>query len=131
MANITDILIGPGDVKKKEQQQQQQQDLIFRIITTAEDTSGNTSDGVIQIEIICLNPTQFSEWTDGFNMLLERPIQNKDTAEFVNSLSDLELRLHLLDIAAEGIELPKEDPVLPELPPVGARYFHDNVIKVE
>ena len=118
-------MLGPIDSNKKNEK-----DLVFRIVTTTEDTSGNTSDGLVQIEIICVNPTQFSEWTDGFNLLLQRPIQNKDTAEFVNSLSDLELRLHLLDIAAEGIELPKEDPVMPELPPIGARYFHDSTLKM-
>ncbi|KAK9708298.1 hypothetical protein K7432_009716 [Basidiobolus ranarum] len=59
--------------------------------------------------------TQFSEWTDGFNMFFDKNIANKDTAELVQSLTEIELKVHLLDISAEQIELPTYCEV-PELP---------------
>ncbi|KAK9760133.1 hypothetical protein K7432_016151, partial [Basidiobolus ranarum] len=68
--------------------------------------------------------TQFSEWTDGFNMLFDKNIANKDTAELIQSLTEIELKVHLLDISAEQIELPTYCEV-PELPSNFNFYYLD------
>jgi hypothetical protein len=73
----------------------------------------DSSDNPI-LSLTCSSPTQYSEWTDGFNFLLGKAIANKDTAEFIQSLVDVELRIRLLDITAEKLELKTlEPPVLP------------------
>ncbi|ORY00434.1 hypothetical protein K493DRAFT_103700 [Basidiobolus meristosporus CBS 931.73] len=68
--------------------------------------------------------TLFSEWTDGLNMLFDKNIANKDTAELIQSLTELELKVHLLDITAEQVELPSYCEI-PELPSNFDFYYRD------
>ncbi|KAI9218904.1 hypothetical protein BC828DRAFT_387402 [Blastocladiella britannica] len=60
------------------------------------------------LDLICPTATQFSEWTDGLNVIFGRPIANKDTQEFVQSLTDVEVRLRLLDVVADNLTLRME-----------------------
>ncbi|KAJ3365787.1 hypothetical protein GGF32_008185 [Allomyces javanicus] len=84
----------------------------------------NDADLVSIMDLVCMTPTQYSEWTDGFNLLLNKGITNKDTAEFVQALTEIQLRIRLLDITADRIPLcqPAE---MPPLPPDVSFFYED------
>ena len=78
------------------------------------------------LDLVCCSATQFSEWTDGFNMLFDRNIANKDTAEFIQSLTDIQLRLQLLDVVSEKLDLGGTAIQAPPLP-LSASFWYDDV----
>src|SRR6266498_454883 len=49
---------------------------------------------------------QYSEWTDGFNMLFDKNISSNDTAEFIQVLTEIGVRVKLLDLSGEKVEIP-------------------------
>ncbi|KAI9183348.1 hypothetical protein H9P43_004265 [Blastocladiella emersonii ATCC 22665] len=84
---------------------------------------GGPDNGLLHL--ICTSATQFSEWTDGLNLLLSRGIVNKDTTEFIQSLTDITVRLRLLDVKANGLEL-RDQIDVPPLPP-NVNFFYEDV----
>ncbi|TPX57439.1 hypothetical protein PhCBS80983_g03831 [Powellomyces hirtus] len=56
-------------------------------------------------DFICATSTQYSEWTDGFNMLLDKNISNRDTAEYIRMLTEVAVTLALLDVTGESIDV--------------------------
>ncbi|KAI8824188.1 ELMO/CED-12 family-domain-containing protein [Fimicolochytrium jonesii] len=56
-------------------------------------------------DFICSTQVQYSEWTDGFNMLLDKNIVNRDTADYIAALTDVAVTLALLDLTGENIDV--------------------------
>ncbi|KAL7752725.1 hypothetical protein RI367_001727 [Sorochytrium milnesiophthora] len=78
------------------------------------------------MDLICSTYPQFSEWTDGFNALFDRSIANRDTAEYITLLTDCQIRLQLMDLVAERIDIGTgPDPAVPALPTSDAFWYDD------
>ncbi|KAJ3120690.1 hypothetical protein HK098_004410 [Nowakowskiella sp. JEL0407] len=79
--------------------------LCFSLTTTSASSEGNGNFTSL-MDFVCTSPTQYSEWTDGFNMLLDQNITSDETAAYIQELTDMRLKVALLDITAYGIEIP-------------------------
>ncbi|CAG8558682.1 3097_t:CDS:10 [Ambispora leptoticha] len=80
-------------------------------------------------DFAALNHIQYSEWTDGFNMLFDKNIGSRDTAEFIHVLTEIGVRVKLLDLSGERVEIPQTVEVPSELPVVGPNgrgFFYDD-----
>lgn len=68
-------------------------------------------------EMQALNRSQFSEWTDGLNMLRGEGgvVSTRETADLIETLTEIGLKVKLLDLTGEQIELPTsvQPPPLP------------------
>ncbi|GAC94933.1 hypothetical protein PHSY_002506 [Pseudozyma hubeiensis SY62] len=68
-------------------------------------------------EMQALNPSQFSEWTDGLNMLRgeDGVVSTRETANLIETLTEIGIKVKLLDLTGEQIELPTsvQPPPLP------------------
>lgn len=68
-------------------------------------------------EMQALNASQFSEWTDGLNMLRGEGgvVSTRETADLINMLTEIGIKVKLLDLTGEQIELPTavQPPPLP------------------
>jgi hypothetical protein len=58
-------------------------------------------------DFIALNASQFSEWTDGLSMLRSETgvVNTKETADFIQILTDIGVKVKLLDLTGEQVEL--------------------------
>ena len=83
-------------------------------------SADSVSENSALVEFLCESPIRYSEWTDGFNMLFDKNIANKDTAEYIQQLTDIGLKLCLLDIHGERIDFNNPSP---EVPPDLPMYF--------
>ncbi|OZJ05804.1 hypothetical protein BZG36_00871 [Bifiguratus adelaidae] len=73
----------------------------------------------------CTSHAQFSEWTDGLNLLLDRPITNKVTAEYINTLTEIGVKIKLLSIGGDHMEVPTSSLEIPSIPPgLGEGFFY-------
>ncbi|KAJ3020138.1 hypothetical protein HKX48_001244 [Thoreauomyces humboldtii] len=75
--------------------------LCFSLKSSSSSDQANAS----MADFICSTPTQYSEWTDGFNMLLDKNISNRDTAEYIRILTEVAVTLAMLDITGEGVDV--------------------------
>ncbi|KAG8960007.1 hypothetical protein FRC03_007201 [Tulasnella sp. 419] len=75
-------------------------------------------------DLVAENSTCFSDWIDGFNMLLGDHFTTKETAEFVQALTEIGLKIKLLDLSGERVEIPDSLP-LPPLPLNTDFFFSD------
>ncbi|KAE8212868.1 hypothetical protein CF327_g3519 [Tilletia walkeri] len=77
-------------------------------------------------ELTALNASQFSEWVDGLGMLRGEGgvVSTKETDEFIQILTDIGLKVRLLDLTGEKIDLPSSLPV-PSLPTSTDFFFAD------
>ena len=59
-------------------------------------------------EMQALNASQFSEWTDGLNMLRGEGgvVSTRETADLIQTLTEIGIKVKLLDLTGEKIELP-------------------------
>ncbi|CBQ68916.1 related to engulfment and cell motility gene 1 protein [Sporisorium reilianum SRZ2] len=68
-------------------------------------------------EMQALNASQFSEWTDGLNMLRGEGgvVSTRETADLIQTLTEIGIKVKLLDLTGEQIELPTavQPPPLP------------------
>ncbi|KAJ3226478.1 hypothetical protein HK099_004788 [Clydaea vesicula] len=64
----------------------------------------------------CKSEEELSEWVDGFNFLLEKSVTTRHTVQYIQDLTDIAVRLSLLDLTGEGTELPNLTLEVPELP---------------
>lgn len=68
-------------------------------------------------EMQALNSSQFSEWTDGLNMLRGEGgmVSTRETADLIETLTEIGIKIKLLDLTGEQIELPTavQPPPLP------------------
>ncbi|CAG8542930.1 301_t:CDS:2 [Acaulospora colombiana] len=69
---------------------------------------------------------QFSEWTDGLNMLFDKNIGSKDTAEFIHVLTEIGVKVKLLDLSGERVEIPQDVEVPNKLPVIGNGFYYDD-----
>ncbi|KAE8207041.1 hypothetical protein CF335_g1434 [Tilletia laevis] len=77
-------------------------------------------------DLTALNASQFSEWVDGLGMLRGEGgvVSTKETDEFIQILTDIGLKVRLLDLTGEKIDLPGSLPV-PSLPTSTEFFFAD------
>ncbi|CAE6382093.1 unnamed protein product [Rhizoctonia solani] len=69
------------------------------------------------------NASRFSDWTDGLNMLRKDGghVATTETAEFVRALTEIGLKIKLLDLSGEKAEIPSHLP--PGIPPSDTNFF--------
>ncbi|KAF8311367.1 hypothetical protein DL93DRAFT_2149672 [Clavulina sp. PMI_390] len=65
--------------------------------------------------------SRFSDWVDGLNMLRNSQITTRDTEMFVQTLSDIGLKIKLLDLSGEKVDIPASLPTSP--PPTNMDFF--------
>ncbi|CAG8475045.1 7244_t:CDS:10 [Paraglomus brasilianum] len=94
------------------------QDLSFSL-TSGPDTS--------LADFVASDPIQYSEWTDGFNMLFDKNIRSNDTAEHIHVLTEIGVKVKLLDLSGERVEIPQSVDVPSELPLVAGGFFYDDL----
>lgn len=86
-----------------------------------------SEDHVPLAEFICTSSAQASEWKDGFSMLLDKGITSKDTAEYLHSLTEIGVKVKLLQIAGDRIEVPHGQIEPPPVPAgLGTGFFYGN-----
>src|SRR5689334_20532604 len=87
--------------------------LSSNVITTnnisSQDLSFSLMSGpdTLLAEFIATSYIQYSEWTDGFNMSFDKNIGSKDTAEFIHILTEIGVKVKLLDLSGEKVEIPQ------------------------
>jgi hypothetical protein len=77
------------------------------------------SDGSTTADFVAPNASAHSEWLDGLNLLLpdgQGAISTKETADLVQILTDVGIKIKLLDLSGERLEIPAALPV-PMVPP--------------
>ncbi|KAJ3140857.1 hypothetical protein HK100_008732 [Physocladia obscura] len=145
ISQITDILTGhSSSVIKTRHGAQENPKLTFSIATSQESTNSTNDDypaspmialsssqqqqqtpSTTLADFVCLNPIQFSEWIDGFNMLLNKAPATDETRELIHQLTEHELQLSLLGITANNIKVPNiENVEVPELP-MDADFYYE------
>jgi len=75
-------------------------------------------------DLVAENSRSFSDWIDGFNMLRGDHFSTKETAEFVQSLTEIGLKIKLLDLSGERVEIPNALNA-PSLPDTTDFFFSD------
>ncbi|MCO5585241.1 hypothetical protein L7F22_039174 [Adiantum nelumboides] len=77
-------------------------------------------------DFVALNTSQFSEWTDGLSMLSTEGglVNTRETAEFIQILTDIGVKVKLLDVTGEQVELPSAV-APPHLPSSTSFFFAD------
>ena len=98
--------------------------------STAKATGGDLVISLLQspdtslVEMQALNQSQFSEWTDGLNMLRGEGgvVSTRQTADLIETLTEIGIKVKLLDLTGEQIELPTSVQ-LPPLPSTTEFFF--------
>ncbi|EPQ28461.1 uncharacterized protein PFL1_03764 [Pseudozyma flocculosa PF-1] len=77
-------------------------------------------------DLQALNQSQYSEWIDGLNMLRGEGgvVSTKETAEYIQILTEIGVKVKLLDLTGEGIDIPTSIPP-PQLPTTTEFFFAD------
>lgn len=75
-------------------------------------------------DVVAENSTSFSDWIDGFNMLRGDHFSTKETADFVHILTEIGLKIKLLDLSGEKVDIPSNLPI-PPLPSTTDFFFSD------
>ena len=84
-----------------------------------------SNDNLPLAEFICSSAAQASEWKDGFSMLLDKGITSKDTAEYLHSLTEIGVKVKLLQIAGDRIEVPHGHIDVPPVPVgLGSGFYY-------
>lgn len=61
------------------------------------------------LDLDAIHAQQFAEWTDGLRVLREEGgMATNETADYVHILTELALKVRLLDITGDGIEIPQK-----------------------
>ena len=82
-----------------------------------------SQDSVVA-ELVAPDQSTHSEWIDGINLLLpDGFIAMKETADFIQALTDIEVKVKLLDFTGEKLEVPTALPV-PIPPPASIPFFY-------
>ncbi|CAO3600178.1 unnamed protein product [Absidia cylindrospora] len=80
----------------------------------------------LMAEFVCSTSEQASEWKDGFSMLMDKGITSKETAEYLHSLTEIGVKVKLLQIAGDRVEVPHGSLEVPPIPfGCGARFYYD------
>lgn len=75
-------------------------------------------------ELIAPETVLFSEWLDGLNLLMpDGYISTKETADYVQILTDIGVKIKLLDLSGERLEIPSALP-MPIVPPASVPFHY-------
>jgi engulfment/cell motility protein 1 len=87
-----------------------------------------TDKNIAIAEFYCATATQASEWKDGFSMLLDKRFTSKETAEIFHTLTEVGVKVKLLQIAGDRVEIPHGVVEVPPVPPgLGYGFFYDSI----
>lgn len=77
---------------------------------------------------IAPDQSRWADWTDGLNMLRRDGghVSSKETAGFVQALTEIGLKIKLLDLSAEPVDLP--DGLTAGPPPTNCDFFFSDII---
>ncbi|OAC98192.1 hypothetical protein MUCCIDRAFT_117120, partial [Mucor lusitanicus CBS 277.49] len=67
-------------------------------------------------EFYCATPAQAAEWKDGFSMILDKRFTSKETAELFHTLTEVGVKVKLLQIAGDRVEIPHGVVDVPPVP---------------
>ena len=95
-----------------------------------QDTNATLSISIVHdnnasVELIAPDASTHCEWVDGLNLLTEGFIVTQTSADFVQTLTDIGVKLRLLDITGERLEIPSSLPIPPVPPPEIPFYYAD------
>jgi len=112
LSEILELLVGVNTPifskqKKLSQQDEEMASLSFSLLLKEQ---GKT------IDFTASSKEDFINWTDGLKLLLSDKFENSDTLEEINSLTNMELRIRLLDL--EGAQIPLQPPPIPTPLPI-------------
>lgn len=75
-------------------------------------------------EFIAPDQATLSEWVDGLNLLLpDGYIATKETADYIQALTDIGVKIRLLDLTGERLDIPAALPI-PIVPPATVPFFY-------
>lgn len=83
------------------------------------------SENISHIDFICDSVVKYSEWIDGLNMFLDKNISSKSTAKYIQQLTDINVKLCLLELGSERIEIPVIPPEISPLPTNYQFYYEE------
>lgn len=87
-----------------------------------------TDKNMTMAEFYCSSSTQAAEWKDGFSMLLDKRFTSKETAELFHTLTEVGVKVKLLQIAGDRVEIPHGSVDVPPVPPgLGSGFFYDSI----
>ncbi|KAI7902057.1 ELMO/CED-12 family-domain-containing protein [Cokeromyces recurvatus] len=86
-----------------------------------------TDHNIPLAEFYCATTTQAAEWKDGFSMLLlDKRFTCKETAELFHTLTEVGVKVKLLQIAGDRVEVPHGVIEVPPVPSgLGTGFFYD------
>lgn len=98
----------------------------------ADSTTGNLTFSLLRApdvsmaDFVALNASQYSEWTDGLSMLRGEGgmVSTKETADYIQMLTDIGVKVKLLDLTGETVDIPSAVPP-PPLPVSTSFFFAD------
>lgn len=77
-------------------------------------------------EMIAFDQTSYAEWLDGLNLLMPGGfIATKETAELVQTLTEIGIKIRLLDLTGERLEIPTVIPT-PIVPPLAVPFYYSD-----
>jgi engulfment/cell motility protein 1 len=79
-------------------------------------------------EFHCSSAAEAAEWKDGFSMLLDKRFASKETAELFHTLTEVGVKVKLLQIAGDRVEIPHSAVEIPPVPPgLGSGFFYNTI----
>ncbi|KAL7415875.1 hypothetical protein BDY24DRAFT_380361 [Mrakia frigida] len=77
------------------------------------------------LDVVALDRAQFSEWTDGLNLLRsdQARVATQETKDLIEQLTDIGLKLKLLDLSGEMVSIPTT--LIAPPPPSNVDFFFD------
>lgn len=82
------------------------------------------SQDTLAAEMVAPDQTVYTEWLDGLNLLLPGGfIATKETADIVQTLTDIGVKIRLLDLTGERLEIPTVIPT-PIVPPSTVPFYY-------
>ncbi|KAJ3340654.1 hypothetical protein HDU93_006511 [Gonapodya sp. JEL0774] len=115
LTNTIDILTGAAVPLLSSKKINENPALCFSLSSSSGGDTGNADISTLA-DFFCESPTQLAEWVDGFGMLFERNMSSKETSSFVQQLADTGVKLALLDLTGDKVDIPSTEPDVPELP---------------
>lgn len=76
---------------------------------------------------VATDPSRWADWTDGLNMLRRDGghVATSETAGFVHSLTEIGLKIKLLDLSGEKVDIPSS--LMPGSPPADTNFFFSDL----
>lgn len=76
---------------------------------------------------VATDPSRWADWTDGLNMLRREGahVATSETAGFVHALTEIGLKIKLLDLSGEKVDIPSS--LMPGEPPQDTNFFFSDL----